>query len=150
MSPKLVFTAFLLALSPASAEAGSCYVDFTGLAFGDISGIEKRASGTITLACRGVEAAGYTILLGAGRSGTYGPRTLTSGQAVLRYNLYTDAAYTRVWGDGSAGTTAVSGVLQPGPSGQASASFRVYGRLPAQTRLTPGSYADSLIVTVVY
>lgn len=148
--PVLVLLVLVLDPAPGRASALSCYVRATGVAFGEFSGAEKRARGDLTLACTGTGAVGYTILISTGASGTYSPRTLASSDAVLPYNLYTNAAYAVIWGDGSRGTGSVSGVLEPRGASGASISLPVYGRLPAWTRPTPGAYSGTLVVTIVY
>ncbi len=87
-------------------------------------------------------AVSYTIGLGPG-AGTVAQRKMTSGANGLNYNLYTDAAHGTVWGASSvSGST--SGVT-------GNASHTVYGRIPAsQTTVVPGTYADTIVVTVTF
>ncbi len=120
------------------------------LAFGNyapLSALVTDSTSTITIQARlilGVlpTAVSYTIDLGTG-AGTVAQRKMTSGANGLNYNLYTTAARGTVWGAGSV-TGATSGVT-------GTASHTVYGRIPAsQTTVVPGSYADSIVVTVTF
>jgi spore coat protein U-like protein len=71
---------------------------------------------------------------------------MTSGANTLNYNLYTSSGYGTVWGDGTSSTAAITG------TGTGSAqSTSVYGRIGSgQTSVPPGSYADTVSVTVTY
>ena len=77
---------------------------------------------------------------------------LSSGMNTLSYNLYADAGRTSVWGDGTGGSVAVeSSVLLDVLGWAPTQSFTVYGRIGAgQTGAVPGSYADTVSVTVTY
>ena len=67
----------------------------------------------------------------------------TAGDAV-GYRLYRDAARSLDWG------TLADGLAQAG-AGQGSAqAFTVYGRVPAQATPPPGTYSDTVVVTVTY
>lgn len=107
--------------------------------------------GGIGLQCPNLAGATtVTIALGPG---LYGPsvtaRAMGSGTSRLAYGLYTDAARTIVWGDGSAASATVFDTLAAGV-GPVNRVYPVYGRLPAGQAVPPGSYADSLLVTVSF
>jgi spore coat protein U-like protein len=120
------------------------------LAFGNyapLSALVTDSTSTITVQARLIlgllpTAVSYTIGLGTG-AGTVAQRKMTSGTHGLNYNLYTDAARGTVWGAGSvSGST--SGVT-------GNASHTVYGRIPAsQTTVVPGTYADTITVTLTF
>ncbi|KGI77288.1 hypothetical protein LF63_0111470 [Oleiagrimonas soli] len=132
-------------LSPVSASA-------TAVNFGvydPASGNADQSSGTVTVSC-GIPLdvlPSFTISLSRGQAASYAPRRMASGANTLSYNLYTDAARATVWGDGSAGTSTVtrSGTLLLG-----SVSLTVYGAVPTGQYVAPGSYADTITVTVSY
>ena len=94
----------------------------------------------------------FRIDLGRGGAASYAPRRLSSGMNTLSYNLYADAGRTSVWGDGTGGSVAVeSSVLLDVLGWAPTQSFTVYGRIGAgQTGAVPGSYADTVSVTVTY
>lgn len=86
----------------------------------------------------------YTVLLSAGDAGSYSPRKLSGGAHTLSYNLYTDPLRTIVWGDGSGGTTSITGAFAlPG-----AIDHTVYGRLPAQQNVGAGVYSDTITATI--
>lgn len=123
------------------AQSTTCTASATGVAFGTydpFSSAPLDSTGSISVTCS--SSTSYTIALSAGQ-GSFATRTLTSGVHPLAYNLYTDVLRTTVWGDGSGPTATVAG------SGT-SASFNVYGRVPALQNAYVGSYADTIVVTV--
>lgn len=104
---------------------------------------------TITVACQNPanDLNPFTIDLSKGSSSTYTPRTLTSGANTLNYNIYTTSGFTVIWGDGTGGT---SQVTYNGAGNPNSLNYTAYGRVPAGQYVTPGSYADTITVTVTY
>jgi len=133
-----------LLLSLASAQAATCTVSVTGVAFGTHTFLVTSPSdstGTITVNCNAVAA--YSIGIIGGFTGTF-MRAMTSGSNQLSYNLFTDATRTVVWGDGSGG----SGRLNS--AGTTGGTHTVYGRIPARQNVPAGSYSDSLIVRVEF
>lgn len=95
--------------------------------------------GTIRLEnCTGT----VTIELDGGSSGDVQNRTMrqSGGNATLRYQLYVDETRTRVWGTGSDASQVM--VLVD------SLPVNVYGRIPGGQRVPPGTYTDTVNVTV--
>jgi spore coat protein U-like protein len=138
-------------LAPAPAEA-ACTVSSSGVAFGaynSLSGTPDDSTGTILVDCHPSDQS-IEIALGAGLSGSFATRGMSSGAATLNYNLYTDASRTIIWGDGTGGSvthTLNSGVVT---SGTRRFTATVYGRIPATQRVPAGTYNDTLIVTVTF
>jgi spore coat protein U domain-containing protein, fimbrial subunit CupE1/2/3/6 len=93
----------------------------------------------------------YTLSLTTGSSNTYAQRTLASGASRLGYNLYTNAARTSVWGDGTGGSATVAGAftLSTGHPSE-SAAHPIYGSIPAGADASVGAYSDGITVTVSY
>lgn len=123
-------------------------VTATALAFGDydpLSGSNKDSTNTIDVTC--TMGTPFAIKLNGGVNGTINARVMQedTGSGLLSYGLYTNAARTTVWGDGSTGTS-VSG------TGTGSAVQQtVYGRIAAsQTGKNAGTYSDTITVTVDY
>jgi spore coat protein U-like protein len=85
------------------------------------------------------------ISIDAGQSGTFAARELRNGAEVLRYNLFLDAARTRVWGDGSGGSSI--GPLVVSMAAGVNTAW-VFGRIAAGQDVSPGAYADTLSVTL--
>lgn len=64
----------------------------------------------------------------------------------LRYQLYQDASYSNIWGDGVNG-----GMQKVITTTGAVKEHTVYARLFASNTLpTPGKYTDTLLVTISY
>lgn len=138
--------------------AVSCSVSATGPAFGIYSPLSSSAAvanGTLTVSCTLSGALSATVApyvyLSSGGSGSYAPRRMYSGTNSLGYNLYWSTAYSQIWGDGTGGTYPGSAsislsLLQPTNS----ASGTMYGQIPAGQDVAPGTYTDSIVVTVNY
>ena len=141
-------TALLLCLLPGVAQAAaSCTAAATPIAFATINpfGSPVTSNGTITVACLGGQnGATYTIALSKG-SGTFATRTMKSGANALNYNLYTTSAYSTIWGDGTGGTSTVTGT-----NTRTTSMFTVYGQLPTPQGVSPAVYTDTITVTVTY
>jgi spore coat protein U-like protein len=132
----------------------ACTVSATNLSFGQYvtsSGSAADTTGNIAVTCSGLAnlLVGYTIALSTGASGSYAPRTLTSGANTLNYNLYTDLLRTTVWGNGS-GSSTVSGSILVQLLFPTTNNHTVYGRIPASQNVAPGNYSDTITVTVNY
>jgi spore coat protein U-like protein len=82
---------------------------------------------------------------GSGSSNASPERRMTDGLGnMLHYNLYRDAARTQVWGG-----TLPTGVSMPG-TGPWPMSLPVYGRIAALQNPPPGTYEDTVTVTVLF
>jgi spore coat protein U-like protein len=151
---KAAAVAVLMAASPVARAA--CEVSATAVNFGNynpLSGTTKYGTGTVTATCSGllVLSLFMQFKLSAGASGSYVNRHMvSSGPVPLLYNLYTDAAYSKVWGDGSGGTDSNSILLNLVLLGTGSHSFTVYGRLPGGQNVPPGTYSDTIVATVEF
>lgn len=144
--------------APVGAWAQSCTVSATGLAFGAYipsSPTAATATGTVTVNCNSTLALliSYTIAINPGlySGGGFANRRMAGGSSFLAYQLYSDAAMTQIWGDGTGGTTTVSGSCLINLLGLlCSSSNTVYGRLPARQSPAPGAYTDTVTVTISY
>ncbi len=147
-------TLILLLLSAALAQAATCLVVTTGVAFGaynPVNGSASDSSGTITVTCTTLTltTVSYTVTLGTGAGLSYTPRVMSSGANSLPYNLYTDSGRSLIWGSGSGGTSSVTHTSSL-PIGTTVQIHTVYGRIPANQAVRAGSYSDSVVVTVTY
>jgi len=159
MSPRnLKLVAFLLlacSSSRAYALLQSCSVSATALTFGSYdpsSATARDSTGTITVTCTATVlgiSASWDILLSTGSSPSFTPRRMFNGGNSMQYNLYTNAARTQVWGDGTGGTAKVSD-SQLVVVGTTQYSYTAYGRIPALQNLGPGTYTDTITVTLNY
>lgn len=125
----------------------SCTISVTSVAFGTYNVFTTTAvdsTGTITYQCNS-KATNISISLSDGSSTTYSPRTLRKGSEILQYNLYSDAARTTVWGDGTDGTSVYT---IANPSNNSNVTVTVYGRIPAQQDVSAGSYTDTVSAVI--
>ncbi|HEY0954197.1 MAG TPA: spore coat U domain-containing protein [Roseateles sp.] len=135
----------------------SCGVTTTNVAFGSYNPLafgNTDSTGSVRVQCGGVAGLliPFNIAISAGGSGSYVNRRMKSGINTLAYNLYTDASYTTIWGDGSAASQLISAGVTLDVLGLSPAqTFWVYGRIPGrQLTAVPGSYADTINVTLTY
>jgi len=133
----------------------SCTVAAVPVNFGSynpLAGTPATATGTVTVSCT-VTVVGlvesWTVALSSGNSGNFTTRLLANGSSSLSYNLYTTAAYTSVWGDGSGATSLMSGssLLAVGTTNN---YYTVYGRIPAGQDAAAGTFTDTIVVTLNY
>lgn len=161
---KRLFLALLTALSLALPQAASalCIICSCSVAtdshvafgtYNPLPGTAADAAGHITVTCDltlGLLGT-YTVGLSRGGGASYSPRRMSSGANTLNYNLYMDAARSIVWGDGTGGSSIVSDPSLLTLLGHVVRQYDVYGRiLPNQQGTRPGSYSDTIIVTVTY
>jgi spore coat protein U-like protein len=139
---------FLFALPlPAQAICTSFGVTATALDFGvyDPAAAAPTAStASVKVQCGVGILPAFSVSLSTG-SGSYAQRMLHNGTDGLAYNLYADAAHMTVWGDGTDGTVTqdLTGIITLGAT-----TYTVYGLADPGQHPAPGSYADSITVTV--
>ena len=82
---------------------------------------------------------------GTGAGATVASRLMTGpGAQTVGYSLYSNAAHTTLWGN-TIGTDTIAGT-----GSGAAQSYTVYGLVPVQTTPGPGTYNDTITVTVTY
>ena len=142
------------------AWAGGCTIASSGLAFGayqpltfagKVTSVDRTSDATISMACTGIVTGGsFSIALGPSTVGnSMNPRLLSNplGGPTLAFNVYREASYSTVWGDGISGAV-IGGTIPVGNSNQ---SLTVYGKVPAgQSTARVGTYSGSLTMTVTY
>ena len=131
----------------------------TPLSFGTynpLSGTALTATSTITITCTNTTPIVSVTLNSGSGNGTINARKLQLGGTttsdatrMLSYNLYTTSGYSSIWGDGSSGNV-TNNVTGSAGTGSAQ-TLTVYGTLPgSQTNVVPGSYSDTITVTINY
>ena len=103
------------------------------------------ATGTVTVNC--TTGSAYTIALdkGIGTGATLATRVMSAGAQKLNYTVYTTAARTSVWGDGTGGSLTVVGT-----GSGTSQSISAYGRVFSGQIATAATYTDTVNVTITY
>jgi spore coat protein U-like protein len=117
------------------------------LNFGNSVGILSAAlPGTSTLSVTCSNTTPYNIGFDAGTAtgATVTTRKMTSGANTVSYGLYSDSGHTTNWGN-TVGTDTVAGT-----GNGAAQSYTVFGQVPIQTTPAPGTYTDTITVTVTY
>jgi spore coat protein U-like protein len=150
--------AVLLGGEGSALGAFSCSISVTALGYGvyDVfSGTPNDSTATLSVTCTQVSAPvgnlPVSASLSTGSSGTYAARQMKSGANALSYNLYTNAARTTIFGDGTAGSSTIGGTFPFTFVGQViTGTATVYGRIPAGQDAAIGAYADSIVATVTY
>ena len=130
----------------------TCSVAASALNFGNYTPAAGAATGSSTVNVLCTKTTPFTVALNGGTTtgGTVAQRLLANGANTLQYNLFTTNAYATVWGDAT-GTS----VTQAGAGlGLATAvPFTVYGQLPdnaTNQAVVPGTYTDTITVSVSY
>jgi spore coat protein U-like protein len=124
----------------------NCLVSATAVNFGSAGVIAANtdASGTTTVQCTSTTP--YTVALNGGNSGATDPtkREMSKATETITYGLYRDSARSLPWGS-TTGTNTVGGT-----GTGSNQPLTVYGRVASQATPSPGTYTDSVIVTVTY
>jgi len=121
-----------------------CSVSTLPLAFGNYSGSAVSASTTVTVTCTLGTAFNLGIDAGLGSGATVAARKMTYGANTLTYGLYSNAGATTVLGS-TIGTNTVA------DTGTGTAqTVTVYGQIPAGQAVAPGTYSDTVTVTITY
>jgi spore coat protein U-like protein len=134
------------AFSVSATDMTTCSVNASTLNFGATGVLLSAldATSAVTVVC--TNSAPYTLALDGGLTGATNPtqRKMTQGGQTITYGLYQDSARSQPWGDSTGTNTAAgtgSGLTQ---------TFTVYGRVPAQSTPAPGTYTDTVVVTLTY
>ena len=135
-------------LCAASARA-ACTLAATPVSFGVYDVFQTSptdSTGSITYRC-GPQDNNITITISSGSSPGFAPRTLRDGGEALDYNLFLNAGFTQVWGDGTAGTQTY--FIKNAPNNKDTV-LTVYARIPAGQDARAGTYNDAVVVTLEY
>ena len=141
-----------------AAAAVTCSVTATGPAFGVYDPLNVtptvangQVSTTCTLTSGGATTVNLVTSFSTGNSGSYALRTMLSGANQLNYNIFKDAAYTQILGNGTGGSqTIVASLTLNGGNRTKTSTSTLYGRVPASQDVAAGSYTDTITVTVTY
>jgi len=127
----------------------SCSLTASDLSFPDTTANPSAAvdaSSTINVTCTLTTAYAVSLDAGTATGATITGRKMSNGANTVSYALYSTAARTTIWGDGTLSTVTVSGT-----GNGAAQPLTVYGRIPsAQTNLAAGHAQDTITATVTY
>lgn len=119
----------------------------TDLDFGSSGVIATAVDATSAITVQCTNGTPYDIGLneGLGTGATVDARLMTgTGSETVTYSLYTDAGHTSVWGNTTGNDTVA------GTGNGSEQAYTVYGQVPAQPTPAPGTYSDTITVTVTY
>jgi spore coat protein U-like protein len=132
-------------IAVSATVATDCSVTANPLAFGSYSGAVNNVSTTIAVTCTNTTP--YTVGLGAGSGSgatvTNRLMTISAGTQTLGYGLYQDSGHATNWGNST-------GSWVSGTGAGSAQTLTIYGQIAAGQYPTPGSYTDSVTVTVTY
>jgi spore coat protein U-like protein len=123
-----------------------CNLSATPLNFGSIGVLQVNVDIGTTVQANCTNTTPYIIALdqGTGVGATTTTRKMTAGAITIDYSLYKNAARTLVWGN-IAGTDTLAGT-----GSGFDQLYTVYGRVPPQPTPAPGTYSDTIVVTLTY
>jgi len=155
---RLFLVPLILLAGYAQAATWTCGVSATGPNFGIYNPFTVTptvANGLITVTCTLTSGGAATVNVvdsfSTGASGSYATRTMISGANKLNYNIYYDAAYTSIRGNGTGGAPtggATYNLTSTNPS-QTNTGI-IYGRIPAGQNVAAGSYTDVITLTLTF
>lgn len=130
--------------------AGACEVQATSINFGNVpSATDVTGTGTITVTCSSETP--YTVTLDGGLHAGNTHRFLASSAGgSVAYDLYKDAANTQVWGDSGFASTYPNGTAVVGTGTGSGQPLTVFGKTLSNTANVPGTYTDTIVVTVIF
>ncbi|SEK61340.1 Spore coat protein U (SCPU) domain-containing protein [Roseateles sp. YR242] len=104
------------------------------------------ASTNLSVTCTNTTPYSVALSAGANAGGlnAFSARAMKSGTNSLPYQLYLDAAHSKVWGNGT------NSSVHTGTGTGTQQSLTVYGRLPTVANAVPGDYSDTVTVTITY
>ncbi len=125
---------------------------FGSISFGDyndlanlIDGRSFGSAGGSSFGLQCSDGTDYSIALSSGQNATGSQRRMVNAGSFVSYNLYQDAGRTQLWGDGGATGTALSGT-----GNGSDQEVIVFGRVPPQPTPAPGTYSDTVQVTITW
>lgn len=125
-----------------------CIITAAPLAFGSYS-VAAVDNATTTLSATCTVSTTYTVALdaGTGSGATTSVRVMTgtggAAGSLLNYALYSDSGRTSIWGSTVAASVAGTGT-------GLTQVLTVYGQIPANQYVKPGSYGDTVTATLTY
>jgi spore coat protein U-like protein len=128
-----------------TSVAATCTVSTTPLSFGSYTGLLSQATASGTFTCTNTTPYNVGLSAGLAPGATVTTRAMTGpGGALLSYSLFSDTGRTINWGN-TIGTNTVAMVANG--LGQ---TLTVYGQIPAGQFFAPGTYSDTITVTVTW
>lgn len=130
-----------------SAKINStCTVSVLPIDFGTIkSNSQNQQSTILTSTC--TKGTTFSIALSSGNSSDFSNRymNLSDNSDQLKYNIYFDAFYNNIIGDGNNNTVTIN------DTGTGSdQNYTLFGKIPTGQYVSPGNYSDLITATLSY
>jgi spore coat protein U-like protein len=130
----------------------TCSATAATLAFPNYTPGAGAQIGNTSISVKCTKNTPFTVALNAGSTtgDAFAQRLMGSGANTLQYNLYTTAALATIFGDGTGGTGTIAGT---GLGVATANTVQVFGQVPdsaTNQAAVPGSYSDTITVTVSY
>ena len=133
----------------ASIYAAKCRVNTVPLDFGIYYPMQTQPleiTGGVDIDCRGKRGT-YQLSASTGVSGSFSDRYMQMDMHILKYNLFTNAARTSIFGDGTGNSTVVTGFHLRGRTRE---TINIFGEIYASQNPDPGLYIDVITVTITF
>ncbi|APO79770.1 spore coat protein U (plasmid) [Rhizobium etli 8C-3] len=129
-----------------ASVAANCLVSVQNIDFGTrgVLNANVDSTGSVTATC--TPGTTYTISLNGGATNSAPTaRKMSRGSETVTYGLYKDVDRSQPWGDATTPGSTVAGT-----GNGADQVLTVYGRVPPQDTPNPGTYTDTVVVTLTY
>lgn len=139
-----------LFLTPARLPAQHCQVSVQDLDFGVYSNFTPaptEAATRILVRCDGPDTVPVALAIDSGQhSSGFAPRQMRHSylQDHIGYLLFTDAAMTAIWGDGTRGSATIVSNVPPGVQME----IPIFGRIPSGQDMSVGKFSDRVAIHV--
>lgn len=137
------------------AQAQVCTVGSTPVVFGiydPLTALTTDSTGIITITCLAAlsTTVSYAIQLDGGAAASIPNRRMSSGAAQIFYQMYTTSGRATIWGNGTSGSVVVSDSFLLVSTIASIKNYTIYGRIPARQNVVPGTFTDTVMVTLTY
>ena len=138
--------------SVSATVISACTVSGSALSFGTTvnplsTAVPLYAQSQLSVQCTNTTP--YAVALNAGTNAggasNFSARAMKNGSNSIGYQLYSDTGHSTVWGDGTNSSSTVSGT-----GSGSTQTLNIYGSVPSLAGAVPGSYTDTVTVTVSY
>nr|WP_246438087.1 spore coat U domain-containing protein [Rickettsia tillamookensis] len=149
---KLIAVLMINIIIPGNATAllATCNPSVPTVNFGTFNvGAVRTTSVTASVTCSALLSllVSYTVTFSTGSANIYNPRNMVNGVRKLNYNLYKNAAFTQILGNGTSSTVTFTDSYLLG-LGPVTRNYTVYALLPSQPLAAAGTFQDTITVTV--
>ena len=128
-----------------ASVATNCLVTVQNIDFGTMGVLAASVDATGAVVATCTPGTTYSVTLNGGTTNSAPTaRKMTKGTETITYGLYKDSQRSQPWGDVTPGNSLA------GTGNGLAQSLMVYGRVPPQTTPSPGTYTDTVVVTLTY